>query len=143
MQLTAAFTLFVAAASATVLKWDNNYSPTANNQLTIFACSDGPNGIITKQHVSTVPQLVAKLKPGVTIGAVQTVAGWNSQNCGKCYNARNPRNNKSQLFVAIDVGKDGAIFGPAQFSAISDTGNTDEGSFVVYLSEQPDSSCYA
>ncbi|KAK6538577.1 hypothetical protein TWF694_010156 [Orbilia ellipsospora] len=137
------FSTFLAATvSATNLKWDSNYSYSKNLALTSFACSDGVNGLITKTGAKTVGELKAKLKPNVYIAATPFIASWNSPNCGKCYRARNPANNKSIYIVAGDVSKPDAVTGEEGFTAIAQTG-LGQGSFNVYLSEVPASNCFA
>lgn len=135
------FYLFVLAAtvSATILKYDNNYKLGTNFPLTSYACSDGSNGLITKYGVSTVSQLQAKLKPNVYIAASPAIGGWNSANCGKCYAARNPKNNRRFFYIAVDVASPALVSGPDAFQLVD---NLNAGQTTVYVSEQPLSTCF-
>ncbi|KAK6505198.1 hypothetical protein TWF481_007116 [Arthrobotrys musiformis] len=124
--------LLVACASASVLKYDPNYSYSRNLALTSFACSDGANGLITKfkGSVQNLSQLRSKLKPGVQVAAHKSVTAWNSPYCGACFSARNPATGLSIKFIAIDVARDGVetvVASPEAFSSVSKSGTTAEG----------------
>jgi len=67
----------VSATSGTA-SWDDAYG-TGSNSLNIFACSDGENGL-----VSQYPTL-ANIPGFPNVGAAPTIAGWNSENCGACF----------------------------------------------------------
>ncbi|KAF3125707.1 hypothetical protein TWF703_010695 [Orbilia oligospora] len=121
--------LLVACASASVLKYDPNYSYSKNLPLTSFACSDGSNGLITKFKgtVNNLSQLRTKLKPNVQVAAHKFVTSWNSPFCGACFRARNPRTNLWFNFIAIDVARDGVetvIASPEAFASVSKSGCT-------------------
>lgn len=53
----------------------------SSRPLTELACSDGPNGLITKHGWHTLGQI----KRFPHIGGAASVAGWNSPQCGVCY----------------------------------------------------------
>ncbi|KAF3159517.1 hypothetical protein TWF106_006642 [Orbilia oligospora] len=142
--------LLVACASASVLKYDPNYSYSKNLPLTSFACSDGSNGLITrfKGTVNNLSQLRTKLKPGVQVAAHKFVTSWNSPSCGACFRARNPQTNLWFNFIAIDVARDGVetvIASPEAFSSVSKSGTTAEGVITVYITYFKDSpsNCWA
>ncbi|EGX47351.1 hypothetical protein AOL_s00083g444 [Orbilia oligospora ATCC 24927] len=142
--------LLVACASASVLKYDPNYSYSRNLPLTSFACSDGSNGLITKFKgtVNNLSQLRSKLKPGVQVAAHKFVTSWNSPSCGACFRARNPKTNLSFNFIAIDVARDGVetvIASPEAFASVSPSGTTNEGVLPVYITYFKDapSNCWA
>ncbi|KAJ3209168.1 hypothetical protein HDU82_001270 [Entophlyctis luteolus] len=78
--------------------YDNPHTP-----LTALACSDGPNGLITKFHVSEL----AEVHHFPFVAGVGTVHSWNSPNCGKCYALSH--NAKSIVVVAIDVAAPGTV----------------------------------
>ncbi|KAF3912473.1 hypothetical protein ABW20_dc0104596 [Dactylellina cionopaga] len=134
--------VFVAAVAASTLKYDSHYSYSTNSALTSYACSDGANGLITKTHTQNAQQLKSKLKPNVYLVAGPSVGGWNSPNCGKCFNARNPKNNKSFKFIVVDVATPALVGGEDAFRAISPSGGLAEGSLNVYLSELKPSDCF-
>ncbi|KAF3920263.1 Cerato-platanin [Arthrobotrys entomopaga] len=132
----------VTAVAATTFKYDNIYSTKAKTALTSYACSDGNHGLIDRHKVHTVPQLLSKLRPGVMIAAAPAVTGWNSPGCGTCWMAKNPKNNKSITFVAVDVGRGGIVVGPEAFVSVSASRSLKEGSFVTYLYPKPASACF-
>ncbi|KAL2838096.1 hypothetical protein BJY01DRAFT_251105 [Aspergillus pseudoustus] len=108
-----------------------------------FACSDRPNGLITKYKgaVKNVAQLRTKLKPNVHVTAHAFVPRWSSPNCGACCRARNPKNNRSFKFVATDVLGDtsaAVIAGADAFKVVSPLGTTGEGTILVYVTPLPD-----
>lgn len=72
--------LALAARTPTSISWDPVYG-NGGQSLATVACSDGSNGLLTKGYTtfSSLPQYP-------NIGGSPTVAGWNSANCGKCYN---------------------------------------------------------
>ncbi|POR37227.1 Protein SnodProt1 [Tolypocladium paradoxum] len=69
-----------SAASAITVSFDTGYD-NRDRPLTSVACSDGPNGLITRKHwnkqgdIPTFPY----------IGGAEAVAGWSSPNCGTCW----------------------------------------------------------
>ncbi|KAF3313743.1 hypothetical protein TWF173_005578 [Orbilia oligospora] len=124
--------LLVACASASVLKYDPNYSYSRNLPLTSFACSDGSNGLITKFKgtVNNLSQLRTKLKPNVQVAAHKFTNLW--------FN-----------FIAIDVARDGVetvIASPEAFASVSKSGTTNEGVlnpvYITYFKDAP-SNCWA
>ncbi|KAI0453998.1 EC5 protein [Xylaria acuta] len=82
MQLSNIFsflTLAVATSAATVA-YDQGYDD-AGRSMTAVACSDGPNGLITRYGWQTQGQI-----PRFPyIGAAVAVGGWNSAACGTCW----------------------------------------------------------
>nr|AEN99945.1 snodprot [Dactylellina cionopaga] len=131
----------VAAVAATGLKYDNNYNLKSGASLTSFACSDGANGLITKYHISSVSELASKLKSNVYIAGSPTIAGWNSPSCGLCYEARNPTNNKSFLFVAVDVAHPDIVSGADAFVVASPNGLA-AGTFGITVTAKPLNACF-
>ncbi|KAI0839610.1 SnodProt1 [Hypoxylon sp. FL0890] len=84
----------VAASSAVSVSYDTGYDD-GSRSLTAVACSDGQNGLITRYGWQTQGQI-----PATYIGAADTIAGWNSPNCGTCYQLT--YNGKSINVYAID-----------------------------------------
>ncbi|KAH8662164.1 eliciting plant response-like protein [Xylariales sp. PMI_506] len=69
----------VGAASA-VIAYDTGYDD-GSRSLTAVSCSDGANGLITRygwQTQGAIPNFPY-------IGAADAVAGWNSAECGTCW----------------------------------------------------------
>lgn len=74
-------TLFLAAAATAVsVSYDTGYDD-ASRSMTVVSCSDGTNGLITKYGYSTqgaIPHFPY-------VGGADVIAGWNSANCGTCW----------------------------------------------------------
>ena len=64
------------AVGATQITWDSVYDQ-GTDSLDIVACSNGPNGMITKGY-----NLFKDLPTFPNIGGSSVVTGWNSPNCG-------------------------------------------------------------
>ena len=91
----------LAAPSATTLRvsYDTVYD-NRSNSLNIVACSDGPNGLVTKGYTT-----FGSLKNFPNIGGAQYIAGWNSASCGTCYQLT--YKGKSINVLAIDHADSG------------------------------------
>ncbi|KAI1452217.1 SnodProt1 [Annulohypoxylon moriforme] len=85
---------FVAASSAVTVSYDTGYDDRSRS-LTAVSCSDGTNGLITRYGWQTQGSI-----PAAYIGGADTIAGWNSPNCGACYQLT--YNGKSINVLAID-----------------------------------------
>ncbi|KAG9228641.1 Cerato-platanin [Amylocarpus encephaloides] len=70
---------FLAAASAITVSYDTGYD-IASRSLSLVACSDGSNGLLTKGFSTQ-----GSLPKFPHIGGASTIAGWNSASCGSCY----------------------------------------------------------
>ena len=79
--LTFAPALRVLAQQVTTLSYDNNYD-NGGLPLNNVACSDGPNGLETKNPSYTT---LGALPTFPNVGGVFTVSGWGSTECGSCY----------------------------------------------------------
>ncbi|KAF9458881.1 Cerato-platanin [Collybia nuda] len=83
MKLTIAFTAVLAAflpsAFATTLGYDLFYSD-GDNSLTGVACSDGKNGLMTRGFTT-----IGSLPSFPYVASTDSIAGWNSTQCGKCW----------------------------------------------------------
>ena len=64
--------------------------------LTVVACSDGSNGLITKGYTT-----LGSLPTFPFVGAVYTVTGWNSAACGTCYSVTYA-NGQTITVLAVD-----------------------------------------
>ncbi|KAM7186526.1 eliciting plant response-like protein [Naviculisporaceae sp. PSN 640] len=89
-----------AASTATTVSYDQGYDD-AGRSLTALACSDGPNGLITKYGWQTQ----GAIKGFPHIGGAAAVGGWNSPNCGTCWQAT--YNGKSIYVLAVDRAQSG------------------------------------
>ena len=99
MKFTSLALTLLAAVSTTLaatvtVSYDETYD-NANGQLTTVACSDGPNGLITKGY-----DTFGSLPHFPNIGGTAAVAGWNSAQCGSCWQLT--YNGKSINVLAID-----------------------------------------
>ena len=96
--MSLALTLLAAVsttlAATVTVSYDETYD-NANGQLTTVACSDGPNGLITKGY-----DTFGSLPHFPNIGGAAAVAGWNSAQCGSCWQLT--YNGKSINVLAID-----------------------------------------
>ncbi|KAK4138515.1 hypothetical protein BT67DRAFT_431105 [Trichocladium antarcticum] len=70
----------VAAASATSVSYDQGYDNAAR-PLTDVACSDGVNGVMWKYNWN----VQGDIKNFPFIGGSAAIGGWNSPNCGTCW----------------------------------------------------------
>ncbi|EON65870.1 hypothetical protein W97_05112 [Coniosporium apollinis CBS 100218] len=69
-----------AFATATSVSYDPGYD-NAMRSMSVVACSDGANGLITRYGWN----VQGDYGGFPYIGGSGTVTGWNSPNCGKCY----------------------------------------------------------
>ena len=99
------FSSFAAAALALALpaiaqtSQALTYSPKyddASLPMTAVACSDGPNGLVTKGF-----NALGSLPGFPYIGGVDAVTGWNSPECGTCHNIT--YGDSTLLVLAVDV----------------------------------------
>ncbi|KIJ16027.1 hypothetical protein PAXINDRAFT_113779 [Paxillus involutus ATCC 200175] len=101
----------LAQTTQTTLSYDTNYD-NANLSLSQVACSDGPNGLETKNY-TTLGSL-----PGFPfVGGAFTVAGWNSPQCGTCYAVTYGAVTINVL--AVDVSKTGFTISQAGMNALT------------------------
>ncbi|THH27925.1 hypothetical protein EUX98_g6271 [Antrodiella citrinella] len=94
-------TMFVSAIFATTVSYDNTYD-NASGDLHTVACSDGTNGLLTK-HFTTF----SSLPDFPNIGGSSVVAGWNSANCGTCWQLTYSGTGNSINILVIDHADDG------------------------------------
>jgi hypothetical protein len=96
--------IFPSLTHAITLSYDREYDK-SDASLSNVACSDGPNGLMT--HGFTTFGSLPKFP---YIGGAAAVAGWNSPNCGTCWNLTytNPKGIKTSINVlAIDHTDEG------------------------------------
>ncbi|TFY80993.1 hypothetical protein EWM64_g3012 [Hericium alpestre] len=94
-----ALVALIPSALAVSVRYDQTYD-NAGQSLSTVACSDGPNGLLTKGFTT-----FGSLPSFPNIGAAQAVAAWNSPNCGTCW--RLTYNGTSINVIAIDHAGDG------------------------------------
>ncbi|KAK2012197.1 cerato-platanin [Colletotrichum eremochloae] len=97
MQLSGLVTFLssVAAAAAISVSYDTGYDDGARS-LTAVSCSDGTNGVMSKYGWQTQGQVAGFPH----IGGADVIGGWNSPNCGTCWQLS--YNGKSINVLAID-----------------------------------------
>lgn len=89
----------LTTTSAITVSYDKGYDD-GSRSLSVVACSDGNNGLLTKGYTTQ-----NSLPSFPHIGGASTIAGWNSASCGKCY--RLTYNGKSIPVLAIDHAAEG------------------------------------
>jgi len=99
-----AFTLAASSAVADSVRYDPVYDQKTGSLLSV-ACSNGPNGLLTRGY-KTFGDL-----PGFPyIGGASAVTGWNSAECGSCWELTftNADGNKKSINVtAVDFTASG------------------------------------
>ena len=83
------------------------------DSLNIVACSNGPNGMITKGFTT-----FNSLPTFPNIGGGFTVGGWGSAECGSCWKLTNPANGVTIFVTAIDTISSGFDLAPAAVSTL-------------------------
>ncbi|KAG0636643.1 Cerato-platanin [Tuber brumale] len=121
MQFSTAIISLVAMATSafaqvsTTAAYDVTYDTETLSTLSL-ACSDGENGLNTKGY-----QTLGSI-PGFTrVGAFETIAGWNSPTCGKCYQVTYAATGASIYVTAIDRATSGIVLSLAALDVL--TGN--------------------
>lgn len=76
------------------------------------SCSDGSNGLAGKGYDS-----VGSIAIYPNVASVYTIAGWNSPNCGKCYQL--DYNDHSLFVLAIDHAGSGAYLSKAALNSVT------------------------
>ncbi|THH09642.1 hypothetical protein EW145_g1871 [Phellinidium pouzarii] len=102
MKLAAVASL-LAFCTASVLGDQVTYNQVydnANQSLSTVACSNGANGLLTKNFTT-----FGSLPTFPFIGGASAIASWDSANCGTCWNVT--FNGTSITILAIDVAKNG------------------------------------
>jgi hypothetical protein len=95
-----ALSVLPSIVSAVTLAYDTAYDKSSGS-LTTVACSDGSNGLITRGFTT-----FGSLPKFPHIGAASAVTGWNSPNCGTCWQVTYVNGqgvSKSINVLAIDV----------------------------------------
>ena len=88
--------------------------------MTSVACSDGKNGLITRKGWRTL----GNAPKSVYVGGAPAVAGWNSPNCGTCWQLTYTdakKAPKSITVLAVDQSASGFVIGRNAMNTL--TGN--------------------
>lgn len=96
----------LSVGSATTVSYDTIFDD-ASGSLNTIACSDGSHGLITRGY-----KTFGSLPSYPFIGGTSDIDGWNSPNCGSCYqlvyiDPNDETKKKSINILAIDVAKEG------------------------------------
>ena len=91
----------VFAQSQQSVSYDTTYDDSAFS-LTGVACSDGVNGLITKGYTT-----LGSLPGFPSVGGAYVVGGYNSPNCGTCWQLYYAGTGKTINVLAVDVALDG------------------------------------
>ncbi|KAF9265872.1 snodprot1 [Marasmius fiardii PR-910] len=97
--LLAVITLLTSSVTAVQLQYDNHYDDSGAS-LATTACSDGPNGLLTRGYST-----FGSLPRFPHIGAVDAITGWNSPKCGSCW--RVTYQGRSINIIGVDVAGNG------------------------------------
>ncbi|KAI0355066.1 immunomodulatory protein [Trametes cingulata] len=95
----AALAVFVSSALGVTVSYDESYD-NGSASLATVSCSDGPNGMLTKGFST-----FGSLPHFPNIGGAAAVGGWNSPQCGTCWQLT--FNGKSINVLAIDHANEG------------------------------------
>jgi len=133
--ILAAFSFIASPALATTMQvtYDTVYD-TKSNSLSIVACSDGTNGLLTKGYTT-----FGSLKAFPRIGGAQAVAGWNSPNCGTCWNLSYSGHNVTVL--AIDHAEDGFNISEEAMNTLTNGHAVEYGVVTATVTSLPTSAC--
>ncbi|KAJ3740468.1 Cerato-platanin [Lentinula detonsa] len=103
--VTVVIAAFAGLATADTLQYDTAYDD-ANASLSTVACSDGSNGLLTKGYST-----FGSLSSFPNIGAFGAIEGYNSANCGTCWQITYSSNGASTTLnvLAIDHAGEGLI----------------------------------
>ncbi|KAJ3994697.1 Cerato-platanin [Lentinula boryana] len=103
--VTVVIAALAGLATADTLQYDTAYDD-ASGSLSTVACSDGTNGLLTKGYTT-----FASLPSFPNIGAFGVVEGYNSVNCGTCWQITYSSNGASTTLnvLAVDHAGEGLI----------------------------------
>jgi len=133
---TLALALLPSMSFATKVSHDAKYD-NAGNSLSTVACSDGPNGLMTRGFTT-----FGSLPKFPHIGGGYVVEGWNSPNCGTCWELTytNPQGKKKSINVlAIDVAKPGFNIASSAVNELTN-GNAEQFGIIDVTSKSVDPS---
>ena len=134
MKLTSAIISLVAlfsVASAVDVRYDPQYD---NSEISLSAvtCSNGANGLLTKKYTT-----FGSLPSFPNIGAAQAVKGWNSPECGSCWQIS--YKGKSVKVTVVDRAGDGFNLSLKALDTLTD-GDAEESGVVRAQAKQVDKS---
>lgn len=102
--------------------------------LNSVACSNGPNGLLTKGY-----KTLGSLQNFPYIGGATAVSGWNSPKCGSCWEIS--YNGQSVNILAVDTAGEGFILSKAALNKLTGLHAVDFGVVQATAKELPPSQC--
>ncbi|KAL7279016.1 cerato-platanin-like secreted protein [Trametes coccinea BRFM310] len=132
----ASVALAVPASTSTSTTMQITYDPVydkKSNSLNIVACSNGKHGLETKGY-TTFGSL-----PATYVGGVQAVAGWNSANCGTCWQVS--YNGTTLNVLAIDHADSGVNLGEVAMNKLTHGHAVERGVIHAKVKEVDVSNC--
>ncbi|KAJ5505142.1 Cerato-platanin [Penicillium fimorum] len=126
-----------AVAETVSVSFDPKYD-IGTSSLTTVSCSDGINGLITEGYTD-----FASLPSFPNIGGAITISGWNSPNCGKCYELHysNGKIDKTINVIAIDASPSGFNIGLQAMNTLTNGLAEELGRVDATYVEVEDSAC--
>ena len=135
MRLLSVISSIIAAGLVSATQrasYDNTYD-NASGSMDSVACSDGPNGLANKYPT------FGNLPTFPNIGGASVIAGWNSANCGTCWNLT--FEGVSILVTAIDHTDDGFNLAEAALNTLTDGNAEFYGAVQVDVAQVDKSLC--
>ncbi|KAK0464368.1 immunomodulatory protein [Desarmillaria tabescens] len=108
---TLALALIPSSAFAVTIGYDSGYG-ISTNSLANVACSNGANGLLTKGFTT-----YGSLPTFPNITSSDSIAGWNSPNCGTCWQLS--YNGLTATVIAIDHALSGFYTSQATLDALT------------------------
>ncbi|AEO63188.1 7c47e13a-5d42-4cce-93eb-6e2087ea6df4 [Thermothielavioides terrestris] len=124
----------LAAASATTVSYDTGYDD-PSRPLTSVACSDGTNGVMWKYNWKTQGDVTGF----PYIGGAEAISGWNSPNCGTCWQAT--YNGRTIHILAIDHAASGLNIGLTAMNDLTNGHAEELGRVDADVQQVPLSTC--
>ncbi|KAG7440899.1 SnodProt1 [Guyanagaster necrorhizus] len=130
---TLALVLVPSYALSTTVGYDSGYG-VGSNSLANVACSNGVNGLLTKGFTT-----YSSLPTFPNISSSDAIAGWNSPNCGTCWELTYSGTGNTITVLAIDHAASGFYTSQAAMDALTN-GNAVELGVVQATATQVDAS---
>jgi len=135
----ASLPLFILPAFSSVmtLSYDTVYDDGATS-LDRVACSNGNNGLVTRGYTT-----FASLPSYPYICGIEFVKGWNSPNCGTCYNVTygNPGEKKTFSILAVDTDPNGMNIGENVMNKMTNGNAVEYGTVEADVEQVAESYC--
>ncbi|RKF78077.1 Protein SnodProt1 [Golovinomyces cichoracearum] len=109
--VTFLLSFFFFLVSSITVSYDTSYDDASRNLDTI-ACSDGTNGLLTKNYATQ-----GSLPSFPRIGGASVITGWNSESCGTCWTLT--YNHTSINVLAIDHASQGFNIAKAAMDSLT------------------------